>query len=337
MLSKRSIVVVVAGIVVVGSMSALAGATVASPPIARQVTPPSDPEVFVSMAPVRVLDTRQPIGVATVAPLTGGQQVDLPLTTPAPNRPSAPLPTEATAAVLNVTIDDDATSKSFLTIWPTGQPRPFTSVNNAEPGLVSPNQTMARLGANGSISIYLQQGTANLALDLVGYLLPMSAVPQTPPPAPPAYAFGTDDSPISLTPFTSSSLTGEFGFGPEQVVFTVPSLPSGDYLLDGSISFAKVPDGAGGITGFQNDMVPQCWWSTEPGRRWTGFGYAFAGPEPYPASVSVTGRIEEATTADLVCRYGLTDADDSLVVRDTPLDVGAIAVNVTPVSLAIVT
>lgn len=52
-------------------------------------------------------------------------------------------------------------------------------------------------------------------------------------------------------------------------------------------------------------------------------------------SVSVPGRIQGDTTADLICRYGLTDADDTTgVVRNVPLDLGATTVNVTTVTLA---
>jgi hypothetical protein len=307
---------------VVGSVSAWAAADVtraASPSAA------ADAEVFVSVSPTRVFDTRVPIGTATARPLTGGQQIDLPLTGPALNRPSAPLPPGATAAVLNVTIDQDASEKAFLTIWPTGEPRPNTSVNNAEPGVVTPNETTARLGANGSISIYLQQGAANLAIDVSGYLMP--AAPPT------AYSFGTDHTGVSLAPFASTSLTGEFGYGPEQVVFTLPTLPTGDYLLAASVSFSKLPDPSGGG---QNDIQPQCWWSTAPDRPVSGFSYAFAGSAPTAVTVTLNGRITAATTADLICRYGNSDADDTLSIRDLPLDVGAITVNVTPVSLATV-
>ena len=333
MRSKRSVVAVVTvGVLAVGSMSAWAGARSAAPAVPTQVPPGSDPEVIVSVSPVRVFDTRVPIGVAAVGPLRGGTQIDLPLTTAAPNRPLAPLPAGATAAILNITIDDDASQKAFVTIWPTGEPRPVASVNNAEPGRVAPNQTVARLGSTGSISIYLQQGAANLAIDLAGYLVPASDLPHLGAP-PPAYAFGVDDSPVSLAPFASTSLTGEFGYGPEQVVFSVPTLPAGDYLLAASVSFSKLPD-TGNIG--QNDIQPQCWWSTEPDRPVNGFAYAFVGPGPTPVSVTVNGRIAAATTADLVCRYGNSDADDSSSIRDLPLDVGAITVNVTPVSLATV-
>ena len=326
MLSNRRIVVAVAVAAAVASSFSSFASAGAGHTVSRQLALAPAPalEVFVSMAPQRVLDSRVPLATATAGPLSGGTEIDLPLTSPAPNRPSAPLPANATSAVLNVTIAD-ATEKAFLTVWPTGQPRPLASTNNAEPGLVSPNETVTRLGTGGSISMYLQQGSANVIVDLVGYFVPAS----------PAYAFGTDDSAISLAPFASTSLTGEFGYGPEQVVFSVPPLPVGDYLLDASVSFSKLPDGAGGSSGATNDMHPQCWWSTNPARRFTGFSYAFAPDNSYPVSVSLNGRIQGADTADLICRYGLTDADDTTgTVRDLPLDVGAISINITTVSLA---
>ena len=132
---------------------------------------------FVAVEPVRILDTRQPangpIGVSTAAPLMGGEQIDLPVTRPAPNARSMPLPSETTAVLINVTIDGDATERSYLTVWPEGTPRPFASADNAEPGLVTPNLTLAKLGPDGGISIYAQQGAINFAIDLVGYTLPL--------------------------------------------------------------------------------------------------------------------------------------------------------------------
>ena len=68
-------------------------------------------------------------------------------------------------------------SKSFLTVWPAGTPRPFASADNAEPGLVMPNLTLAKLGPTGGISIYAQQGAINLAIDLVGYTCPCPMLP----------------------------------------------------------------------------------------------------------------------------------------------------------------
>jgi hypothetical protein len=123
------------------------------------------------MTPVRVLDTRPgtgPIGVPAVAKIGPDSSIDLQLAGGA-----APLPVEATAAVINVTIDQTATEKSFLTIWPAGQPRPLSSANNAEPTLVASNQMVARLGSGGAVSIYNQTGSIDLVIDVVGYMLPL--------------------------------------------------------------------------------------------------------------------------------------------------------------------
>jgi hypothetical protein len=83
----------------------------------------ADPEGFVGVSPTRVLDTRTPpIGVAAAGPVGPGATVDLPFTSPAPNRPSVPVPAGAVSVLLNVTVDLDATAESFITVWPTGTP-----------------------------------------------------------------------------------------------------------------------------------------------------------------------------------------------------------------------
>jgi hypothetical protein len=134
----------------------------------------SAPSVFVSTSPLRVLDTRPapegPIGVATPAPLGGGAQMDL-----AVAGDGKAVPAAATAVYLNITLDDDAPAQSFLTVWPTGEARPNSSANNALPGLVASNSFVAKIGANGSISMFNQQGAVNVVVDVVGYLLPLSA------------------------------------------------------------------------------------------------------------------------------------------------------------------
>jgi hypothetical protein len=128
-----------------------------------------------------VLDTRVPIGVSTNAPLGAGATLVLPIVG------ATPVPTVATGVAINVTNDADATSKSFLTIWPTGQVRPNSSANNAEPGLISPNFTFADLGSDGSISIYNERGAVNVIIDVVGYLVPLSEIEGLAPSALSAY------------------------------------------------------------------------------------------------------------------------------------------------------
>ena len=155
-----------------------AGAAVALVPqgdgVGAQSVASTDAQVFVSLSPVRVLDTRPqfgPIGVPVGQPLGDSQVLNLRL-----KGAGKPLPAEAVAAVLNVTIDADATQKSFMTVWPEGEARPNASVNNAEPGFISANSTIAKLGANGGINIYNDDGAVNIAVDLVGYMIPVSEV-----------------------------------------------------------------------------------------------------------------------------------------------------------------
>ena len=135
----------------------------------------TDAQVFVSMSPLRMLDTRPeygPIGVPVGKPLGDSETLNLRF-----KGAGKPLPAAAVAAVINVTIDDDATKKSFMTVWPEGEPRPVSSVNNAEPGFISANSTIAKLGgANGGIMIYNDEGFVNVVVDLVGYMLPVSEV-----------------------------------------------------------------------------------------------------------------------------------------------------------------
>jgi len=224
----------------------------------------SDPEVFVALAPTRVLDTRGPsdgpIGVALAGPLGPGEQLDLPLTSPAPHRPTAPLPANAVSAVLNITIDSDAAAKSFVTVWPTGTPRPVASANNAEPGLVSPNLTFARLG-NGSVSFYNQQGATNLTVDLVGYTIKLSDAG----PTVSSTSLGTASAPVDL----------DATFRP---VATFTPTEDGTYILDGSISFTKTA-----LLSVATNPTLACRWSA---------GGADAGPtfrSSLVASVSAAG------------------------------------------------
>jgi hypothetical protein len=130
------------------------------------------PSSFVGIQPVRVLDTRNvtggPVGVPAAGPIKANTSIDVKVTG------IDNIPVDATSVAINVTIDQDATTKSFLTVWPTGQPRPLTSANNAEPGLVSPNSAIFQVGAGGMLSVYNQLGAVNVVIDVTGYFLPAS-------------------------------------------------------------------------------------------------------------------------------------------------------------------
>src|SRR4051794_4597980 len=178
--TKFGIVVAIGALVLAGTQLAGAADRPSAGPARATLTPAATGggEVFVAVNPIRVLDTRAtstgPIGVDTAGKIPAGQQIDLPLTSPAPHRASAPVPAGAVSAVLNVTVDEDAAAKAFITVWPTGEPRPLASANNAEPGLVTPNLTFAKLGTDGKVSFYNSAGATNLAVDLVGYTMPLT-------------------------------------------------------------------------------------------------------------------------------------------------------------------
>ena len=171
--------------VVISGVAVLIAATLtiasADSSLAPAAIPQANARAFVGLTPTRVLDTRVPIGVSTKAPLGAGATLVLPIVG------AAQVPNVATGVAINVTLDADATSKSFLTIWPTGQARPNSSANNAEPGLISPNFTFADLGTDGSISIYNERGAVNVIIDVVGYLVPLSEIEGLAPSALNAY------------------------------------------------------------------------------------------------------------------------------------------------------
>jgi hypothetical protein len=177
----------------VGAVTLAAGGLIAAlvvPALGASSQSSSTPEVFVGVSPTRVLDTRTPpVGVATAAPVGPGAMVDLPLTTTAPNRPGIPVPAGAVSVLLNVTVDSDVTAPSFITVWPTGIPKPTTSVINPKPGTVVSGSILVPLGTGGKVSIFNFDGAANVIVDLAGYTLALTANggvqgPPGPPGAP---------------------------------------------------------------------------------------------------------------------------------------------------------
>ncbi|MCU1394064.1 MAG: hypothetical protein JWM34_2492 [Ilumatobacteraceae bacterium] len=119
---------------------------------------------FVGIVPDRLLDTRTAGG----APIGPASSIDLQVAG------VRSVPGNAVAAVLNVTAVG-ATSASYLTVWPTGVDQPGTSSLNVAGGDVVPNLVIAKLGANGKVSIYNNAGTVDCVVDVVGYFQAASA------------------------------------------------------------------------------------------------------------------------------------------------------------------
>ena len=115
--------------------------------------------IFTPISPVRALDTRAP---GDTGPKVGpGSTITLDL--------SAVVPTGATAVSVNVTAVDP-TIATFLTVWPSGAPKPDTSNVNVVAKQVRPNAVIVGLGAGRSISIFNNAGSVHVVVDVMGYM-----------------------------------------------------------------------------------------------------------------------------------------------------------------------
>ncbi|MDH6137408.1 hypothetical protein P3T37_006840 [Kitasatospora sp. MAA4] len=120
---------------------------------------------FTAQTPVRLLDTRSdagglPIGPdSTVSVQVAGQHG---------------VPTDATAAVLNLTATAPSTG-GFLTAFPSGSAKPTTSNLNFLAGTTIANQVIVPIGPDGKVTIYNHTGDTHAVLDLFGYYAPDGA------------------------------------------------------------------------------------------------------------------------------------------------------------------
>jgi hypothetical protein len=71
------------------------------------------------------------------------------------------------SVVINLTVSGP-TQATFLTAYPGGA-RPNASNLNVQAGAVQPNRVAVKLAADGSISIFLSDGTADVVVDLNGW------------------------------------------------------------------------------------------------------------------------------------------------------------------------
>ena len=125
-------------------------------------TPPPSGGKFTSLTPTRLLDTRDGTGGRS-GPLGLNGQLNLTVTGVG-GVPS----TGVTAVALNVTVDQP-TGNGYLTVWPAGEARPTASTHNYVPGLTVANLVLAKVGANGQVSVYNSAGQTHVVADVIGY------------------------------------------------------------------------------------------------------------------------------------------------------------------------
>lgn len=79
------------------------------------------------------------------------------------------VPSTATAVIANLTATN-TTAWGFLSAWPAGMPQPPSSNLNFLAGQNVPNLVMLKLGRDGSIQIANGPGSADVLLDVMGYV-----------------------------------------------------------------------------------------------------------------------------------------------------------------------
>jgi len=123
---------------------------------------------YVPLSPARLVDTRA--GATTVdgafaggGTLGSATSVNVTVT----GRGGVPA-TGVGAVVLNVTATGP-TASSFLSVWPAGEARPNASNLNVVAGQTVPNLVIAKVGANGQVSVYNHSGSTHLVVDVAGW------------------------------------------------------------------------------------------------------------------------------------------------------------------------
>ena len=115
-----------------------------------------------AITPERIVDSRGGIGTAA-GPWGEGEVRDVAVA----GRGS--VPPGATAVIANLTATN-TTAWGFLSAWPAGAPQPSSSNLNFLGGQTVPNLVMLKLGARGQLSISNGPGSANVILDVMGYV-----------------------------------------------------------------------------------------------------------------------------------------------------------------------
>jgi hypothetical protein len=115
---------------------------------------------FHGVAATRVFDTRQGQGARPA-------RADAVVTVPVLDRGGVPA-TGVAAVSVNVTAVG-ATTPAYVTVWPSGRPRPVASNLNLRPGLVVANASLVPVGADGAIALVVSRGTADLVVDVTGW------------------------------------------------------------------------------------------------------------------------------------------------------------------------
>jgi hypothetical protein len=174
---------------------------------------------YTGLSPARLLETRASLATIDgqfngIGSMTTGATIDFAAT----GRAGVPF-SGVDAVALNVTATGP-TASTFLTVWPTGTQRPNASNLNVVARQTIPNMVIAKVGADGQISIFNLAGNVDVVVDVLGWfpsggsytglsparLMDTRVVPEPPPPPPPpppqvlTFAPGTYQVNVTMPP-----------------------------------------------------------------------------------------------------------------------------------------
>src|SRR5688572_14686637 len=121
------------------------------------------PSTLVPLTPVRIADTRSGVG-GTQGPIAGDATIVMQI------RGAAGVPNAASSVVLNVTAVDPQ-GAGYLVVFPALTARPETSSLNFVAGKNTARLVVARIGANGAMSIYFSGAQTHVIVDVTGYFV----------------------------------------------------------------------------------------------------------------------------------------------------------------------
>lgn len=134
------------------------------PPIGAAL-PTAPPARFEPIVPIRLVDTRDGSGTTPTAaqPLTGGCTLQI--------TPEVPVGT--TAVSVNV-VTVDPLSQGYVTVYPCGVARPFTSAVQSQVGRIVSGSAIVPLGADGSFCVF-SNTTTEIVVDMNGSFAPAAS------------------------------------------------------------------------------------------------------------------------------------------------------------------
>lgn len=176
---------------------------------------PERSAAYTSIEPERIVDTRTanvPDGWTTQRPMLAGETMHAQVA----GRDG--IPATATAVSLNVTSTQAADARAFLTLWPSGGPRPLVSNVNPQVDANVGNLVTVGVGDGGSVDVYTNIGSTHLIIDATGYYAP---------------ALGTHLAPVEPTRLFDSRTDA------------TPGRPAGQAIVGGQTIDVPVTGGAG--------------------------------------------------------------------------------------------